>query len=875
MARKKQEEIVINENISVESLDGLMANRYATYAKYVIQDRAIPDARDGLKPVQRRIIYSMWDNKNTFDRPTKKCAKIVGDVMGRFHPHGDTSIYDALVRMSQPWKMSSPLIAFQGNNGSIDDDPAAAYRYTEAKLNEFSNYLIKDIDKDTIDKTLNFDDSELEPLVLPARFPNLYVNGSQGIAVGIATEIPPHNLEEMCEAVIYRINHPRCELDELLEIVKGPDFPTGGKIYQSSGIRDIYATGRGKIEIVSKVEIKEEKDHNELIVTEIPYKVVKQQLVYSIDKIKKSKEVDGILDVRDLSSGDDIKIIIELKKESDPNVILTYLLNKTQLKVSYTSNIEAICHNHPRILTLTSYLDIYINHQVEVITRRCEFDLNKALSRVHIVEGLIKAINVIKEVIEIISKSKDKSDSKINLMKRFDFTDEQAEAIVMMRLYKISNTDINLYLDEKKELDSIINDLKETLSSPSKLRRIIVNDLKEIIKKFPTPRRTIITDEVAEIKQIDKRALIAKEDVQCVITKDGYIKRSSLKSLKASNGSLPGLKMGDSIVMNMMVSTLDYILAFTNKGNYLFIPVHEILENKWKDEGKHVNYMCNLPLEEIIIKCIVVKDFSKKVNIALVSKLGQIKKTTLENFYALRYNKPITCMKLLRNDEVVDVSVLNGKSNLLIIAKNGTATYFNENQFSDTGLKTSGVKSISTLRNTEVGGLISYRNDEKDKLIIFTDQGMYRIYDPSNLDLTDRLGRTQSIFKSFKSEPHNLVALSKIINRNEPFNLIALLNDDEIYETKIEDLHLTPIDKMCRKNLGFKDNAKIKNIFINDVQVIDESTIEEIPTIQEDVKIEESKETEKPRINLDELNNKEVEEDVNYEQISIFDDMGD
>lgn len=381
MAKKKIKEeennLPLIENISNEAMDNVMSDRYAVYAKYVIQDRAIPDARDGLKPVQRRIIYSMYRNGNTYNKQTKKCAKIVGDVMGRFHPHGDTSIYDALVRLSQPWKMEMPLIKFQGNNGSIDNDPAAAYRYTEAKLNEFSENLVLDIDKNTVDMTLNFDDTELEPIVLPARYPNLYVNGCEGIAVAIATDIPPHNLVEMCDATIYRINHPNCDLDDLLQFVKGPDFPTGGILYETSGIKDIYSTGRGKIEIASKYTINELKDYNEVVISEIPYGVVKQPLVFSIDKIRKNKEIDGIIDVKDLSAGDEIKIVIDVKKESNVETVLAYLMNKTQLKISYTSNCVAICQNHPRTMTLTYYLDIYINHQIEVITRRSEFDLKK------------------------------------------------------------------------------------------------------------------------------------------------------------------------------------------------------------------------------------------------------------------------------------------------------------------------------------------------------------------------------------------------------------------------------------------------------------------------------------------------------------------
>ena len=864
MAKKeKKSEEKIKENISIESLDNLMGDRFGIYAKYVIQDRAIPDARDGLKPVQRRIIYCMWNNGNTYDKGTKKCAKIVGDVMGRFHPHGDSSIYEALVRLSQSWKMSAPLIHFQGNNGSIDNDPPAAYRYTEAKLNELSGYLIQDIQKETVDMTLNFDDTELEPIVLPARFPNLYVNGSEGIAVAIATEIPTHNLVEVSEATIYRINHPHCDLDELLEIIKGPDFPTGGIIYSSSGIKDIYETGKGRIEVASKVDVDtSNKDYNELIITEIPYNVIKQQLVFSIDKIKKSKEIDGILDVKDLSAGDTIRIVIDLKKEVDPQIVITYLMNKTQLKVSYSSNIVAICNDHPRTLTLTSYLDTYIAHQVEVITRRTNFDLNKTNKRLNIVEGLIKAISVVDEVVKIIRNSKDKEDAKKNLVLHYKFNEEQVEAIVMMRLYKLSNTDIKIYIEEKDALRALLKDLQETLDNPTKLKKIIISDLKDVIKKFGIARRTQIVEKTNEI-QIDKRDLIAKEDTDVVITKDGYIKRSSLKSVKSSNNSLPGVKEGDAIVMNMVVSTLDYILAFTDKGNYIFIPVHEIVEGKWKDEGKHINYMCNLPLEEAIIKCIVVKNFDKNVSICLVSKNGQIKKSALKDFFTNRYSRPITCMKLLSSDEVVDVSVANGNSDLFIITKAGLATFFNESEISSSGLKTSGVKAISTLKNSTIGGLLSFRKKDRDKILILLDKGMYRIFDINKLELTGRLKFTQTVFKSFKSDPYQLVLLTKIKNKNQPFAIDCLMNNDSIMSIKIEDFSLTPIDKMAKKNLDFDDSLSIKDVYLTSVQVIDDKTIEEKGVINKS-------------INDDDNKDKDPNDGTGgYEQISIFDNMGD
>lgn len=899
MAQKsKQQEEEIVENISVESLDGVMGDRYAVYAKYVIQDRAIPDVRDGLKPVQRRIIFSMYQNGNTFDKPTKKCAKIVGDVMGRFHPHGDTSIYDALVRLSQSWKMSMPLVTFQGNNGSIDNDPAAAYRYTEAKLNEFSETLISDIEKNTVDMTLNFDDTEFEPVVLPCRYPNLFVNGSEGIAVAIATEIPPHNLTEICEAAIYYIQHPKCSLDDLLEIVKGPDFPTGGIIYKCQGIRDIYETGRGKIEIASKVTIDtSNKNYNELIISEIPYGVVKQNLAYQIDKIKKSHEIDGINEVRDLSSGDEIKICVELKKEVDPNIVLAYLMNKTQLKVSYSSNIVAICDNHPRTLGLISYLDYYTKYQISVITRKFNFDLKKAKDRLHIVEGLIKSVSIINEIIAIIRRSKDKADSKKNLMEAYGFTELQAEAIVTMRLYKLSNTDVRIYVDERDELEKTIAYLEDTLSDDNKIRKVIVNDLKSIVKKFGIPRRTAIEDKKDDI-QIDKRDLIVKEDVYVVITKDGYIKRSSLKSFKSSNGSLPGVKQNDIIVMSQIVNTADYILAFTNKGNYIILPVHEILEGKWKDEGKHINYMCNLPLQESLIKCIVVKSFDTPASIAIVTKNSQIKKSCLSDFYTNRTSKPLCCMRLTGNDEVADVAVLYGNSNIFLTTETGkSTTYFNENAFEPTKLKTCGVKGISTLSKSTICRILAYRPNEKGKILILTDKGFVKIADSSNFVLTDRLGRTGTILDSFKTSPHIMKYCLKLKGKPNEVKLHCVMKSGEIKDFTITDFYLTPQDKHCVTNLdGFnKEKDLIVAVYNDEAEVIESDAKADAPIKSPDTDptrtslnvnksndndndvFYSSDKTKKIKIvKIDDTSDDEDNsDDENYEQISIFDEMGD
>ena len=533
-------------------------------------------------------------------------------------------------------------------------------------------FIVRDLEKNTVEMMLNFDDTELEPTVLPCRFPNLYVNGGSGIAFAIATEIPPHNLIEMCEATIHRINHPNCSIDDLLEIVNGPDFPTGGIITKSEGLKDIYKTGKGRIEISSKIEIDtSSKDFNKIIIDNIPFGVVKKDLVYSIDKIKKSKEVEGIIEVIDESAGDEIRIVITLKKEISPEVVIKYLSSRTQLKIGYSANMVAISKRTPVLLTLPDYLDHFIEFQQELIIRRSKFDLKKAEDRLHIVLGLIKAISIVNEVVALIRASKDKEDSKRNLIDKYNFTEAQAEAIVMMRLYKLSNTDVTTYITEKNELETQIADLKETISTPLKVKHIIIDDLKTISKKFGTERKTqIVESEENERTIIDKRSLIIKEDCYVTVTRDGYINRSSVKSHDASNGDLPKIKEEDILVMSTMCNTLDYILAFTSKGNYIFLPVCEIDEGKYKDSGKHVNYICNLPFDEFIIRCLIVSTFDKDICIGLISKNGQIKKSKLNEFFVQRHSKPIGCLKLSKDDELADICVLNGNNNILVLTEN-------------------------------------------------------------------------------------------------------------------------------------------------------------------------------------------------------------
>lgn len=865
MAKKKEEKIEepIIENIVVQPLEEIMGDRYATYAKYVIQDRAIPDVRDGLKPVQRRIIFSMFKNNNTFNRATKKCAHTVGEVMGKLHPHGDTSIYDALARLSQDWKLRYPLVDFQGNNGSIDGDSPAAYRYTESRLAKISNELIKDIDKNTVDMQFNFDDTELEPVVLPARFPNLLVNGSEGIAVALATEIPPHNLSEVIDAVIYRINHKTATCEDLMEIIKGPDFPTGGIIYKSEGLRSIYLNGYGKIENASKAEIIQKKDIQQIIIREIPYKVVKIALVHEIDKIRFSKVIDGIIEVRDESDWQGICIVIDIKKEARADLILQYLYNKTSLLSSYSANMVAIVNGHPKTLNILQFIDAYIDHQIDVYTRKTKFDLDKFNARVHIVDGLIIASLNINEVVEIIRKSKDKTDSKINLMNRFELSEKQAESIVMMPLYKLSHTDeINLE-NEKKQLEEDISHCHEILSDESKLNRAICSDLKAIKKEYGDERRTLIIEK-EDVKPINNRDLIAKEDVMISLTRDGYLKRSSIKSYKSNDMSLPGIKSGDSLIGIAQAITTDYLIAFTNLGNYFSIPVNDILENRWKDEGQHINTHSTMLIGEKIIKGLIIRDFRKDLYLAIATDYGYIKRIPLSSLDLATHSRGMKYMKVMNGGEVVGVELLSGNSDIMVLTKNGNVSYFNENELTILSTGASGVKAIKGLNNDSISKIVSFEADEHSKMLLITDGGCYRIFDNTKVIKTNRLGKVQIAFRSFKKDQHNLIFVDKIDTKNPITTKTLLLSDNSTLELNVDDYHLTDIMKNAKKNISLPSNETIIDVYGENIQIVDDSIVSH-PIIEKKTSNEES--SSNPE------DNKNNEEKEGFEQISIFDDL--
>ncbi len=871
MAKKvsaPQEEII--ENIHNETMEEIMSDRFATYAKYVIQDRAIPDVRDGLKPVQRRIIYTMYKDGNIYSRPTRKCAHTVGTVMGEYHPHGDSSIYEALVRMSQTWKVNNPLIDFQGNNGSIDGDGPAAYRYTEARLSQIAEEMVRDIDKDTVDESLTFDDSQYEPVVLPARFPNLLVNGTEGIAVGMATEIPTHNLKEVIDAIIYRINHVRVEPIDLMEFIKGPDFPSGGLIYKSNGLTDIYLTGRGRIEVASKTEVIDTPKEKKIIVTEIPFKTLKIELVHEIDMLRHNNVLPGIQEVRDESDRNGLRIVIEIKKDAKIDVIHQYLMTKSSLKTGYSANMVAIVNGSPKTMNILDFIDNYIDHQVDVITRRSTFELNKSENRLAIVNGLIKAISILDQVVDTIRKSKDKADAKKNLQEKFAFSEAQSEAIVMLQLYKLSNTDITTLENEKKALEENIEFLKGILSDRNKLNRLLVSDLKEIAKKYGKDRKTQIVEK-EETGTIDKRDLISKEEVMLAVSRDGYIKRSTIKSYRSSgDNALPGMKDGDACIYLGKAMTTDYLVCFTNLGNFLYIPVHQIQETKWLQEGKHINYLINLNPNEKIVRAYVVEKFRNDLFFVIVSKRGQIKRLSLDNFQVIRYSKPLTCIKLLGDDEVADVSFTTGDSNLMLFSSDGNAVMYNENELPTAGMRSGGVKGFAKLGTAKVVSLLSFEKDKfEGKAILLTDKGCVRIYDVRKTELTSRLGKSSVVFKSFKSDEHKLVYVKMVDSKDEVTNIRILNNLKEVVEVKVDDYHLTPMDYYAHQSIEMSAKNRLEIPFIEGNDYIKKDTISYAKFDPEE-KVKTEVDIVGP--SAEEIKEEKAEEEKGYTQISIFDD---
>ena len=779
MPKKKTDTEKVIEKIFDYTLEDIMGERFGSYSKYIIQDRAIPDARDGLKPVQRRILYSMHKEKNTYDKGYRKSAKTVGDVIGNYHPHGDTSIYDAMVRMSQPWKTRLPYIDMHGNNGSIDGDSPAAYRYTEARLSKIANEMLRDIDKDTVEFAPNFDDTTTEPTVLPARFPALLVYGAQGISAGYATNIPTHNLNEVVDATIHRIDYPNCALETLMRYVKGPDFPTGGVVEGLDGIREAYETGRGRIIIKSRFTIEKDKGTPQIVITEIPFEVNKALMVKKIDDIRIDKKVDGIVEVRD-ESAVDIRIVIELKKTANVDLIVNYLLKNTDMQISYNFNMVSIVNRRPKLLGLMGAIDAFIAHQREVIRRRTEFDLAHARARYHILEGLIKCISILDEVIKVIRGSKNKADAKENLVKEFDFTMEQAEAIVTLQLYRLTNTDVVLLEEEMKDLEKKISIWEQILNNEAALKHVMKKELQNINKEYVTPRLTDIKDEITEIK-IDEADMIPKEDVIVVVTKDGYIKRTSLRSYGSSNIEDMTLKENDYILGMYEMKTTDTILVFTNGGNYLHIPVHIIPDLKWKDMPKHVSNVIEVPGEELIIGAIPAYDFSSDKNVIITTKDGMIKRSKLKEFKLQRYNKATSCMKLKDNDQVISI-LLEEYDTVFLTTNTGYGLSFKVEEIPVVGVKASGVKAMK-LKDDYLVSCNNFSYNSHEFISIITTKGTGKRVRLTEFELSSRTRRGIQVMREVKTNPYVILKTFITDNRNH----IGLRNG-EITTVKLTEL---------------------------------------------------------------------------------------
>ncbi|MCT3566785.1 DNA topoisomerase IV subunit A [Levilactobacillus brevis] len=764
------------QKIQELTLEEVMGDRFGRYSKSIIQERALPDIRDGLKPVQRRILFAMNKDGNTYDKGFRKSAKSVGNVMGNFHPHGDSSIYEALTRMSQDWKVREPLVEMHGNNGSMDGDPAAAMRYTEARLSKLAGEMLRDIDKDTVEMVLNFDDTEYEPTVLPARFPNLLVNGATGISAGYATEIPPHNLGEVVDALIYLLSHPKATLEELMSFVQGPDFPTGGIIQGKDGIVKAYETGRGRIVVRSKTAIEPLRGNkSQITVTEIPYEVNKAQLVKKIDEIRLNKKVEGLAEVRDETDRDGLRIAIELKRDADAQGVLNYLFKNTELQITYNFNMVAINHQRPEHVGLKTILSAYLEHQRNVITKRTEYNLQKALDRQHIVVGLIKALSILDQVIKTIRASKDRRDARDNLVEAYDFSEKQADAIVALQLYRLTNTDVTQLEAESAKLSAEIEQDHKILAEPKTLNSVLRQELKAVAKDYRNPRRTEIQNEIEDLK-IKTTVTVADEDVVVLVSHDGYLKRSGVRSYTASDPTDNGLKDGDYPIFMQKLSTLNHLMMFTSKGNLIYRPVHEISDVKWKETGEHISQTIGLAADEEIVATFAFKTLKEPGRFLIATSDGYIKQTAFADLIPGRtYKSRAAVYEKLKTAEarVVAVKYLTEpvEQGILLVSKNGYALRYPVDEVSVNGARTTGVRSMDLRDDDEVINLALVTDN--DTIALITQRGAFKRLAMKELSVTSRARRGVIVLRELKRDPHRIVDFITIPAGNPPLEIMT------------------------------------------------------------------------------------------------------
>lgn len=761
------------------TLENVMGDRFGRYSKYIIQERALPDIRDGLKPVQRRIIYAMFHDGNTSDKGFRKSAKTVGNVIGNYHPHGDSSVYEAMVRLSQPWKMREPLVEMHGNNGSMDGDPAAAMRYTEARLSKIASELIKDIHLDTVDFIDNFDDTDIEPTVMPTRFPNLLVNGATGISAGYATDIPPHNLGEVIDATIQLIRKPNATLKDLMKYVKGPDFPTGGIVQGKKGLQKAYETGRGRVIIRSKTNIEKIRGGREqIVVTEIPYDVNKSVMVRKIDDIRIMKKIDGIADVRDESDRDGLRIVIELRKDANAEGILTYILKNTDLQISYNYNIIAIDDKQPKLLGLKEILASYIDFRREVISRRTQHLLEKNQARAHIVEGLIKAVSVLDDLIHVIRQSKNKADSKANIMGKFGFTEIQAEAIVNLQLYRLSSTDIVLLEEEAKELTDKIKGYQEILDQPKVLDSVLVKELKETKKQYATPRQTQIEKEIEEL-EVETDVLISEEEVIVTLTREGYLKRTSVRSYQSSQPEDINIRAGDQIIFAEKLSTLDQLVIFTNRGKVINRPVHEMADIRWRDPGRHLSQNITFEKDEQIVAAYGFNQLSDQESFVFITSAGYIKKTLVADFVAKRNYRSQSSVAIALQDEhdqLVNVyHVQNEKEyDVFLVSKLGYGLRYGLEEVSTYGPNAKGLISMNLKEGDQViGGLVAEKENPSAEVMLVTQRGSIKKMNIFDVDAISRAKRGLLVLRELKANPHRIALAIPVVEQTENLSIIT------------------------------------------------------------------------------------------------------
>lgn len=785
------------QNILNLSLEQVVGDRFGRYSKYIIQDRALPDARDGLKPVQRRILYAMHTEGNLFDRAYRKSAKTVGVVIGNYHPHGDSSVYEAMVRLSQEWKLRYPLVDMQGNNGSIDGDSAAAMRYTEARLSKVSSLILDGINKQTVDYTLNFDDTTEEPLVLPSLLPNLLMNGSTGISAGYATEIPPHHAGEVLDAAIGRISGTVHTVDDLLTHMQGPDFPTGGVVQGLDGIKKAFETGRGKVIIRSRATIETLRGgRQQIIITELPYEVNKANLVKRMEELRLDRKVEGVAEVRDETDRDGLRVVIELKKEADAEGVLHFYLKQTDLQIAYNYNMVAIHERTPRQMGVLALLDAYLSHVKDVVIRRTTFDLEQAKRRQEVVSALMTAISVLDETLALIRSASNKSEAKDKLIERFQFTDRQAEAVVMLQLYRLTNTDIVELQDEAAKLEKEITRLEKILNDEKTRNRLIIKELTVLKEQVADARRSTVEAEVEELK-LKTEVMIAVEETMVFVSKNGYIKRSSMRSFGATN-DLPEMKEQDRLLYQGQAMTTDHVIVWTVQGNYLLIPVHQLPDTKWKDGGQHVANLVPLDPGDRILSVDLVRTFDETSHCLFVTRQGMVKRSKLSDYNAQRKSKPLQGVRLRSDDEVLYAKVSTGQEQLFLTTQHGFGLWFTEDDVPVVGVRAAGVKAINLRDQDVVAGAIGFK--QAPNIVLLTQRGaLKKMRLADQFQVSNRALRGTQLLRDLKSKPHQVAALIDVTQAKE----VILIGKEQ--EKTIQVQSLSYLDRLSNGSFAYDE----------------------------------------------------------------------